>query len=70
MSKDALEKALAEALKSEDVQTASVTAKLQAVKQDGKWKIEFNDELKSALMPSLEDAIKAIKAIDAIDALI
>lgn len=69
MSKDELEKALTEALKNENVQTISTTATIQAIKEDKKWKIVDNEALEEAIMPSLDDAIKAIKAIDAIDAL-
>lgn len=69
MSKDSLDNALANALNEENVQTTTSTAKLQAVKQEKKWKIEFNDELKTVLMPSIEDTINAMKAIDAINEL-
>lgn len=69
MSKDELEKALTEALKNENAQTISTTATIQAIKENKKWKIVDNEALENAIMPSLDEAIKAIKAIDAMDAL-
>ena len=48
-------KYLTEELKNEDVQTTTLTATIQAVKEEGKWKIVGNDELTNALLPGLRD---------------
>ena len=63
MSKEQIENALTEALKGDNIQTTTISAKLKAIKED-KWKIEANEELDVALIPSLENVIQSIKAMD------
>ena len=48
-------KYLTEELKNEEVQTTTLTATIQAVKEEGKWKIVGNEELTNALLPGLQD---------------
>lgn len=49
-----------EELKSEQVQTTTVTKTIQTVKEGEKWKIVSNDELTEALLPGLQEAINSL----------
>ena len=40
----------------------TATKTIQAVKEDGKWKIVGNDDLTNALLPGLQDAMNAFQA--------
>lgn len=53
---------LVEELKNEGVQITTATKTIQAVKEDGKWKIVGNDDLTNALLPGLQDAMNAFQA--------
>lgn len=53
---------LVEELKNEGVQMTTATKTIQAVKEDGKWKIVGNDDLTNALLPGLQDAMNAFQA--------
>ncbi len=61
MTEETSNKYLLEELKSEEVQTTTLTKNIQAVKEDGKWKIVGNEDLTNALLPGLEEAIDAIQ---------
>lgn len=54
---------LKEQLKSDDIGTKTVTTKIQLNKQDGKWKIQANDELVNALLPGLQEAVESLNSI-------
>ncbi len=53
---------LVEELKNEGVQMTTATKTIQAIKEDGKWKIVGNDDLTNALLPGLQDAMNAFQA--------
>ncbi len=52
---------LVEELKNEGVQTTTATKTIQAVKEDGKWKIVGNDDLTNALLPGFQDAMNSFQ---------
>lgn len=53
---------LVEELKNEDVKATTVTATIQAEKEDGKWKIVGNEDLINAVAPGLQEAMNNIQA--------
>lgn len=53
---------LVEELKNEGVQMTTATKTIQAVKEDGKWKIVGNDDLTNTLLLGLQDAMNAFQA--------
>lgn len=57
-----IENYLLEELKNENVQLATVTKTLTALKQDGKWRVEINEELLEVLFPGLSEAINALSS--------
>lgn len=59
-SEDEIENYFTEELKSESVQTTTVTKTIQTVKEDEKWKVVSNDELTDALLPGLQEAMNAL----------
>lgn len=54
---------LKEELKDESVGTKTVTATLNLNKENGKWKVQTEDTLISALLPGLEEAINSLNSI-------
>ena len=48
---------LMEELKNKDSGTLTSTQTITVTKQDGKWKVMVDDNLKNALFPGLEDAV-------------
>lgn len=54
---------LKEELKDESVGTKIVTATLNLNKENGKWKVQTEDTLISALLPGLEEAINSLNSI-------
>ena len=53
---------LLEELKNENAQLTTVTKTLTATKQDGKWRVESNEELLEVLFPGLSEAINALSS--------
>lgn len=60
MSDQEIENYLIEELRNEQAQTTTVTKTIQAVKQDGEWKVVVDEELEDALLPGLNDAVNAL----------
>ncbi len=54
---------LKEQLKNEEIGTKTVTTTVQMIKQDGKWKVQVDDNLINALLPGLQDAINSLNSI-------
>ena len=50
---------LMEELKNKDSGTLTSTQTITVTKQDGKWKVMVDDNLKKALFPGLEDAVNS-----------
>ena len=48
-----------EELKNKDSGTLTSTQTITVTKQDGKWKVMVDDNLKKALFPGLEDAVNS-----------
>lgn len=51
-----------EQLKNEDIQTTTVNATVNAVKENGDWKIVYDDALENAILPGLEEAISTLES--------
>lgn len=49
-----------EELKSESIQTTTVTKTINVVKEDKKWKVVSDEALEDALLPGLQEAIDAL----------
>ncbi|MCI8443752.1 MAG: hypothetical protein HFJ37_01000 [Clostridia bacterium] len=49
-----------EELKSEQVQTTTITKTIEAIKEEEKWKVVSNDELEEVLLPGLQEAIRSL----------
>ena len=49
-----------EELKNEEIQTTTNEKTINAVKVDNKWKIVSDDNLVSAILPGLEEAINTL----------
>lgn len=49
-----------EELKSDKVQTTTQTKTIQLIKEDKKWKVISNDELKNNLLPGLQESINSL----------
>ncbi len=54
---------LKEQLKNEENTTRTVTTKIQLVKQDGKWKVQPDENLINALLPGLQEAVNYLNSI-------
>ena len=52
-----IDEQLMEELKNKDSGTLTSTKNITVTKQDGKWKVMVDDNLKNALFPGLEDAV-------------
>lgn len=61
ITEETSENYLTEELKSEETQTTTITVTVQAVKEEGKWKIVGNEELINALLPGLQEALNNIQ---------
>lgn len=51
-----------EQLKNDDIQTTTVNATINTVKEDGKWKIVSDESLENAILPGLEEAISTLES--------
>ncbi len=54
---------LKEQLKNEQIGTKTVTTTVQLTKQDGKWKVQSDENLVNALLPGLQEAINSLNSI-------
>lgn len=54
---------LKEQLKNEENTTRTVTTTIQLVKQDGKWKVQPDENLINALLPGLQEAVNYLNSI-------
>ena len=54
---------LKEKLKNEENTTRTVTTTIQLVKQDGKWKVQPDENLINALLPGLQEAVNYLNSI-------
>ncbi len=60
-SEDAeIEEILLEELQKEDIPTVTTTKEITVQKQDGKWKVVVDDNLKEAIFPGLQDSLNAV----------
>ncbi len=63
-SDEEIEQYLLEEVKSEDIDKATSTQIITVQKQDGKWKVVVDDNLKNAIFPNLNEAINQVSNID------
>lgn len=63
-STEEMEKALIEEFKDENVDKVTTTQTITVQKQDGKWKVVVDDNLKNAIYPGLAEAVEAIENLE------
>ena len=63
LTDEQIEDSFVEELQKEDVEKVTTTQTINLVKQDGKWRIVVDENLKNAIYPGLEDAINSINNI-------
>ena len=51
-----------EQLKNEDTQTTTINTTVNAVKENGNWKIVYDEKLENAILPGLEEAISTLES--------
>ena len=49
-----------EELQKEDIPTVTTTKEITVQKQDGKWKVVADDNLKEAIFPGLQESLDAV----------
>ena len=54
---------LKEQLKNEEIGTKTVTTTIQLIKQDGKWRVQADENLVNSLLPGLQEAINSLNSI-------
>ena len=60
-SEDAeIEEILLEELQKEDIPTVTTTKEITVQKQDGKWKVVADDNLKEVIFPGLQESLDAV----------
>ena len=60
-SEDAeIESILIEELQKEDIETVTATQKITVQKQDGKWKVVADDNLRNAIFPGLMETLETL----------
>ena len=63
LSDEQIEEAFIQELQKDEVEKVTTTQTITLTKQDGKWRITVDDNLKNAIYPGLEDAINSINNI-------